>query len=88
MNAGLTPITAFAKVVAAGHAGRFEPAVKAAYGAGASRDTLLMAVDVACHLAEVPAPVAAAAFAAVHRWSWIAARRREAPRPLLLTEAA
>ncbi len=78
MNAVHTPITEFAAVVAAGQTDQFESIVKAAYAAGVSRDTLLMAVDVALQLAEVPAPVAAEAFAAVHRWAWIAARRWEA----------
>lgn len=69
MDAVLTPITEFAEVVAARRAGLFKPAVKAAYVAGAGRDTLFMAVDVARQLAEVPAPVVAEAFATVHRWS-------------------
>ncbi len=88
MDAVLTPITEFAEAVAARRAGLFEPAVKAAYVAGASRETLLMAIDVARQLAEVPAPVAAEAFAAVHRWSWIAARRWEGRRPFVNPSAA
>jgi hypothetical protein len=88
MDAVLTPITEFAEVVAARRAGLFEAAVRAAYVAGASRDTLLMAVDVACQLAEVPAPLAAEALAAVHRWSWIAARRGADPDSLLIPSGA
>jgi hypothetical protein len=75
MEAALTPITAFAEAVAARQPGLFEPAVKAAYEAGADRDTLLMTVDIARHIAHVPIPVVAQAYGAVHRWSWIRARQ-------------
>lgn len=74
LDAVLTPIAAFVEVIAARRASLFEPAVRAAHEAGATRDTLLMAVDVARQLALAPVPVAAEAYAAAHRWSRMAAR--------------
>lgn len=73
MDTALTPITGFAGAVAAQQASLLESAVRAAYEAGATRDTLLMAVDVARRRTEIPIPVAAQAYATVHRWAWIAA---------------
>lgn len=87
MTTPLTPITTFAESVAAGRPEQFEDAVRAAYEAGADRDTLLMAVDVAGGGARVPAAIAGQAYAAVHRWQWIAARRAR-PRQKPMMQAA
>lgn len=83
----LTPITTVAEVVAAQRQADIEDAVKAAYRAGATRDTLLMAVEVARQVVEVPGPVVARAYATVHQWSWMAARR-QAPRLGMVPQAA
>ena len=83
MEFELTPITGFAEAIAAQRPSLFEPAVKVAYQAGADVGTLLLAVDVARHLADVPAPLVAHAYATVHRWSWIPARRKAHPPPLV-----
>lgn len=83
VETALTPITGFAEAVAAQQTSLFESAVRVAYEAGATRGTLLMAVDVARRLADVPVPVAAQAYATVHRWAWIAEQRGEARRQLV-----
>ena len=67
---------AFAKAIAARQPEQFERLVKAAYEAGASREDLLTAVEVARVLADAPGPVVVEAYATVHTWRWVAARRR------------
>jgi hypothetical protein len=49
--------------------------VKAAYGAGASREDLLIAVKTGWRLGNPPEPITAEAYAAVHAWQWMANRR-------------
>ena len=49
--------------------------VKAAYGAGASRQDLVLAVETGGHLGNLPAPVTAEAYSTVHAWQWMASRR-------------
>ncbi len=60
----------------------FEEVVKAAYSAGARPEELLWAVEMGASLGKVPASVSAQGYAAVHLWSWMAARRRGAPHPV------
>ena len=71
----LLHLTAFTEAVATGQTQQLEPMVKAAYGAGASREDLLTAVQVGRCLGAVPGPVVRQAYVAIHAWSWIAARR-------------
>ncbi len=75
----MTPwITAFAEAVAGRRLDRLDSVVQSAYRAGADRSDLLVALEVAKVLAEVPRPVLADAYASIHAWHWIAARRRAA----------
>lgn len=83
MTTPLTPVTTFAETIAAGRPEQFEEVVRAAYEAGADRDTLLMAVDVARHQASVPTRVLARAYTTIHQWAWIAARRAPSRRAVL-----
>ncbi len=76
-------IAAFVDVVVAGQAHRFEQTAKAAYAGGASRGDLLAAVDLGQQVGEVPAPVRAQAYAAIHAWHWMVARRILLRRELL-----
>ncbi len=79
LAARMPHLTAFTEGVATGQAQRFEPIVKAAYRAGASREDLLTAVEVGRCLGTVPDPVIRQAYATIHAWSWIAARRAGLP---------
>jgi len=65
MNEWITHLTAFSAAIAARQPHRFEQVVKAAYEAGASREELLLAVDSARVLAQVPAPIVDRARAAI-----------------------
>ena len=76
-------IAAFTEVVAASQPRRFEQAATAAYAAGASWEDLLAAVDLNRQFGEVPAPVRAQAYAAIHAWHWMVARRALLRRELL-----
>ena len=49
--------------------------IKAAYQAGASREDLITAVEIARAVSDVPGSVVAQAYASIHAWHWIAARR-------------
>ncbi len=71
-----TYLAAFTEAVAAGRTDRFEEAVKGAYAAGASEEDLLVALEMGRLLSEVPAPVRTEAYATIHAWRWIEARRR------------
>ena len=59
-----------------------EQAVKAAYKAGASREDLLASVEVARRRAELPAVTLSCAYATVHAWRWMMARRIQHQREL------
>ena len=83
----ITHLAAFTGAIAANHATQFDGIVKAAYGAGATREDLLAAVEVARVLADAPGPLVVQAYAAIHAWRWIEARRL-APRRSLEPRAA
>ncbi len=87
MDTRIAPLTAFTEAITSGQAHLFEQAVKAAYAAGASREDLLRAVEIGRCLAEVPGPFLAQAYAAVHAWYWMVARRAVHHRELM-TQAA
>jgi hypothetical protein len=75
MNAMEVHLAAFAEAVTAGRPERFAEAVKAAYQAGACREDLLAAVGAIRWPDDPPYPVLAKAYAAIHEWYWMAARR-------------
>jgi alkylhydroperoxidase/carboxymuconolactone decarboxylase family protein YurZ len=83
----ITHLAAFTGAIAAGQADRFDRIVKASYSAGAAREDLLGAVEVARVLADAPGPLVVQAYAAIHAWRWIEARRL-APRRSLEPRAA
>lgn len=68
-------LAAFAEAVSTRQAHEFVWLVKAAYGAGASREDLLVAVETGWRLGDPPEPITAGAYAAVHAWQWMANRR-------------
>jgi alkylhydroperoxidase/carboxymuconolactone decarboxylase family protein YurZ len=75
MTRCLSHLTTFTAAVATGQAYRFEEAVKTAYEAGASREELLLAVDSARHLTQIPALTLGQAYATIHAWHWMESRR-------------
>lgn len=75
-GARITRLAALTRAVSAGEPEAFAAVVKAAYAAGASREELLGAVEVARVLAGASGAVVVQAYAAIHAWHWIAARRR------------
>lgn len=77
MDERITHLTTFAEAVAARQPDLFDPAVKSAYQAGADFRDLLVAVQIARALAEVPAGVRGQAYESIHRWRRIAASRRD-----------
>jgi len=78
-----TCLKAFIEALAADQPHLFEQAVKAAYKVGASREDLLAAVEIARRRAEIPAATLSHAYATVHAWHWLAARRMEHRRNLM-----
>ena len=76
MDNHITHLTAFAKAVAGHQPNLFEPVVISAYSAGADLADFLVAVEIAKALSEVPPPILARAYASIHAWHWIAARRQ------------
>ncbi len=82
MNERIACLAAFTEAIVAGHADLFDPAVRLAYCAAACPSDLIAAVDIARSRAEIPAPVVGRAYAAVHDWQWMAARRVEPRRQL------
>jgi hypothetical protein len=68
-------LASLAEAVSTRQAYEFAWLVKAAYGAGASRENLLVAVETGRHLGDPPEPVTAEAYAAVHAWQWMVNRR-------------
>ena len=83
-DARIAPLATFTDAIMARRPDRFGPAVRAAYAAGAEREDLLVALDMARLMAEVPAPLVTQAYAAIHvgDWHWIAARRVASRRAL------
>ncbi len=75
-------LTAFTEAIISGQPHLFEQAVKTAYKAGALREELLTAVEIGRCLADVPAPIVSQAYATVHAWHWMVARRAEHQRDL------
>ena len=71
----VTRIAAFVEALAAGRRYGLEQAIEAAYEAGASREDLLGAVDMARALGGIRALLLVKAYEDVHAWYWIAARR-------------
>ncbi len=84
MNERIARLTGFAEAVAARHPDLFDPAVKVAYRIGVGLGDLLVAVEIAKILAEVPPAVLEQADAAIHAWHRAVARcvepRRESDR--------
>ena len=87
MHTRIGPLAAFTKAITSGQPRHFEATVKAAYAVGADREDLLMAVEVARILTEVPAAVVAQAYATIHAWHWMAARRPAHQRELVSRDA-
>ncbi len=75
MTERIAHLIAFIEAITDGQPHLFQPAVKAAYRAGASREELLTAVEIGRGLRHVAAPVVSQAYATVHAWYWMAARR-------------
>ena len=75
-------LIAFMEAITSGQPHLFEQAVKAAYKAGAVREELLTAVEIGRCLAYVSAPLVSQAYATVHAWHWMVARRAEHQRDL------
>jgi alkylhydroperoxidase/carboxymuconolactone decarboxylase family protein YurZ len=82
MNERIAHLIAFIEAIAAGQPHLFERAVKEAYKAGASREEMLTAVDIARGMAPASDAVVSQAYATVHAWRWLAARRMEYRRDL------
>jgi hypothetical protein len=72
MKERIALLVALAEAVWARQAHEFEWLVKAAYGAGATREDLLTAVENGRLLGDPPAPVVTEAYATVHAWQWMA----------------
>jgi hypothetical protein len=68
-------LAAFTEAVSTRQAHEFVWLIKAAYGAGASREDLLIAVETGWRLGDPPEPITAEAYATVHAWQWMATRR-------------
>lgn len=64
-----------AGVVATRRADAFERVIKAAFSAGASRQDLLIAVEIGRFLGGPPETVVAEASTTVHAWQWMASRQ-------------
>ncbi len=75
-------LIAFIEAITTGQTHQFEHVVKTAYIAGASRDDLLTACEIARFLADVAEPVLTEAGVAAHAWDWMVARRLEHQRSL------
>jgi hypothetical protein len=74
MKERMALLAAFAEAVWSRQAYEFEWLVKAAYGAGASSEDLLIAVETGRLLGDPPEPVLADAYATLHAWEWMASR--------------
>ena len=68
-------VAALIEAVSTRQAHEFGWLVKAAYGAGASRQDLVLAVETGRYLGNLPEPIAVLAYAAVQAWQWMASRR-------------
>jgi hypothetical protein len=75
MHERLAHLATLTKAAVARQPYRFDQVINAAYGAGASRDDLLRAIEAAQRLGDVPGPVLAQAYATIHAWYWMEARR-------------
>lgn len=74
MEERIAHLTTFAEAVAAGRPDLFDPTIASAYRAGAELRDLLVAVDVARVLADVPEPVLARAYGSIRAWRWVGAK--------------
>jgi hypothetical protein len=72
MRRRIALLAALAEAVWSRQAHEFDWLVKAAYGAGASLEDLLTAVESGCLLGKPPAPIVTEAYATVHAWQWLA----------------
>jgi hypothetical protein len=75
-------LIAFIDAITTGQTYQFEHLVRKAYIAGASREDLLTALEIARVLADVPDPVLTEARATIYAWHWIVGRRFEHQRSL------
>ena len=75
VNASNAHLIAFMDALTTGQLHQFEDIVKTAYKAGTSREDLLTAIEIARCLADVLPAVLGQAYATVHDWHWIVARR-------------
>ena len=80
-------LAAFTGVLAAQQPGEFGRVVKAAYEAGATREDLLAALEVARVLADASGALAVQAYAAIHAWHSIAVHRLSVTRNSILQAA-
>ena len=64
-----------AEIVAKGQSRMIDEAVKAAYRSGANREDLLSAVEIARRIGSPEEAALARAYAAIHDWHWMVARR-------------
>lgn len=72
MKEQMALLVAFAEALSAKQSHELEWLARAAYGAGASRDDLLTAVDKGRLLGDPPEPVGTEAYATVRAWQWMA----------------
>jgi hypothetical protein len=75
-------LIALIEAITIGRTYQFEHLVKSGYIAGASREDLLTALEIARFLADVREPVLTEARATIHAWHWIVGRRFEHQRSL------
>lgn len=70
-------LIALIEAITTGQTHHLEHIVKTAYIAGAGREDLLTACEIARLLVDIPGPVLAEARATVRAWEWMVARRLE-----------
>ncbi len=80
-------LIALIEALTAGQVHQFEHVVKTAYIAGVGRAELLTAVEIGRLLVDLPEAIVTQAYATIHAWHWLVARRLEhqrslAPEPL------
>jgi alkylhydroperoxidase/carboxymuconolactone decarboxylase family protein YurZ len=77
MSQRIAHLVEFIQAIMGGQPHLFQRAVKEAYKAGATREELLTAVEIGRVMGHVSGPVVSQAYATVHAWHWLAARRME-----------
>ena len=82
MSERIAHVIEFIEAITSGQPHLFQRAVKEAYKAGATREELLTAVEIGRAMGHSSGPVVSQAYASVHAWHWMAARRTEHRRNL------